>query len=49
MILDDKSEINILFAFRVKFHNYCGIDNLDEWPKVKVSSSISFFIFAFKA
>jgi hypothetical protein len=33
-----------LFASRVKFHKYAGIDNLDEWPAVKVSNSLPLYI-----
>lgn len=32
----------ILFACRVKFHKYAGIDDLDEWPAVKVSNPLRF-------
>ena len=31
-----------IFDCRVRFHKYAGIDNLDEWPAVKVSSSLLF-------
>ena len=41
MKLDDrKCFSNILFACRVRFHKSAGINDLDEWPGVKVSISL---------
>ena len=30
-----------LFACRIKFHKFIDIDNLDEWPGVKVSKFLA--------
>jgi hypothetical protein len=40
MNLEGKSVLNNLFACRVRFHKYAGIDDLDAWPAVKVSNSL---------
>ena len=34
--------LNVLFARRVRFHKAVGINDLDEWPALKVNNSFDF-------
>lgn len=33
--------LNVLFARRVRFHKAVGINDLDEWPALKVNNSLT--------